>query len=122
MSCGCGYTITTTKQQIINSPHHLGVIPYATRGLLMNNLPDSLPYQIKVSFFEHKRKEWEKVLQSSQTNPTSANQPDFMQHWEVINRYALTKIQEIDGQLAELKMAYSTDLVAPSKPTGLATV
>jgi len=88
----------------------------------MNNLPDSLPYQIKVSFFEHKRKEWEKVLQSSQTIPASVNQPDSLQHWEVINRYALAKIQEIDGQLAELKMAYSTDLVAPPKPTGLASV
>ena len=83
----------------------------------MNSLPDSLPYQIKVSFFEHKRKEWEKVLQSSQTIPVGAIQPESLQHWEVINRYALAKIQEIDGQLAELKMTYNTALVAPSKPT-----
>ncbi len=117
MSCGCGYVSATTKQDIISSPHHLGVIPYASRGLLMNNLPDSLPYQIKVSFFEHKRKEWEKVLQSSQTIPAGANQPDSLQHWEVINKYALAKIQEIDGQLAKLKMTYSTAIVTPSKPT-----
>ena len=86
----------------------------------MNNLPDSLPYKIKVSFFEYKRKEWEKVLQSSSlTLPTGAIQPDSVQHWEVINRYALAKIQEIDGQLAELKMTCSTTaLVASSKPTG----
>jgi hypothetical protein len=115
MSCGCGYVSATTKQHIINQPHHLGVIPYATRGLLMNNLPDSLPYQIKVSFFEHKRKEWEKVIQSSQTFPAGANQPDYLQHWEVINRYALAKIQEIDAQLAELKMTFNVDLAATPK-------
>ena len=84
----------------------------------MKNLPDSVPYQIKVCFFEYKRKEWEKVLQSSQTIPAGTNQPDSLQHWEVINRYALAKIQEIDGQLAELKMTCSAALVTPSKPTG----
>lgn len=78
----------------------------------MNRLPDSLPYNIKVSFFEHKRKEWEKILESSQNIPVGANQPDSLQHMASINRYALARIQEIDGQLAELKMVCNTNLAA----------
>lgn len=88
----------------------------------MNNLPDSLPYNIKISFFEHKRKEWEKILESSQTLTAGANQPDSTQHWAIINKYALTKIQEIDGQLAQLKTSLNPSLVAPSKVTNYATL
>jgi hypothetical protein len=88
----------------------------------MTNLPDSLPTQIKVSFFEHKRKEWEKVLISSQSIPTGANQSDSLQHWATINNYALAKIQEIDTQLAELKSAYNIDLAVPLNTLNLSPV
>lgn len=81
----------------------------------MNNLPDSVPYQIKVSFFEHKRREWEKVLESSQSFPAGVNELDSLQHWATINKYALAKIQEIDVQLAELKMTFNTGLAATPK-------
>jgi hypothetical protein len=80
----------------------------------MNSLPDSLPNPIKVSFFEYKRREWEKVLESAQNIQIGANQPDSLQHLASINKYALARIQEIDGQLAELKLAFNSDLaVAP---------
>jgi hypothetical protein len=81
----------------------------------MNNLPDSVPNQIKVSFFEYKRREWEKVLESAQNIQVGANQPYSLQHLASINRYALARIQEIDGQLAELKLAFNTDLAAAPK-------
>jgi hypothetical protein len=79
----------------------------------MTNLPDSVPTQIKVSFFEHKRKEWVKVLESSQSIPSGANQSDSLQHWTTINNYALAKIQEIDAQLAKLKSVYNIGLATP---------
>ncbi|MGE5554758.1 MAG: hypothetical protein ACM3UY_00640 [Methanocella sp.] len=69
----------------------------------MSSLPDSLPINIKVSFFEYQRKEWEKVLEAC--NHSEANPAICMQHWASINTYALAKIQEIDKQLEALKVA-----------------
>jgi hypothetical protein len=74
--------------------------------LLMNRLPDSVPIETKVSFFEYQRKEWEKVLESSK-NSLVENQPDSLQHWVSVNRYALAKIAEIDKQIEELKLTFS---------------
>lgn len=71
----------------------------------MKRLPDSIPYETKVSFFEYQRKEWEKVLESSK-NSVVENQPDSLQHWLSVNNYALEKIAEIDKQLEELKIAF----------------
>jgi hypothetical protein len=70
---------------------------------MVNSLPDSLPYSVKVSFFEYQRKEWEKVIESSKNILAGADKPDCLQHWENVNSYALEKIQEIDKKLEELK-------------------
>lgn len=69
----------------------------------MNRLPDSVPIETKVSFFEYQRREWEKVIEASK-NSLVENQPDSLQHWVSVNRYALAKIAEIDRQLEELKL------------------
>jgi hypothetical protein len=69
----------------------------------MSNLP-SLPYSVRASFLEHQRKEWEKVLESSRSNLIGEGKPDFQQHWEDVNCYALEKIQEIDRQIEQLKL------------------
>ncbi|MGD6808681.1 MAG: hypothetical protein ACQCN3_03195 [Candidatus Bathyarchaeia archaeon] len=74
----------------------------------MTNLPDSVPYNIKVSFFEYQRKEWEKVLESSKNNSIEEIQADSSQHWVNVNRYALEKIQQIDKQIEELKRTGAT--------------
>ncbi len=68
----------------------------------MNSLPNSLPPNIQVSFFQYQRKEWEKVLESFKNNQVETNQSDHGQHWESVNKYALAKIQEIDKQLERL--------------------
>ncbi len=69
----------------------------------MTKLPDSVPYNIKVSFFEYQRKEWEKVLESSKNSSIGEEQSDSAQHWVSVNRYALEKIEEIDKKIEELK-------------------
>lgn len=74
----------------------------------MNSLPDSVPYNVKVSFFEHQRKEWEKVLETSKT--TAEENQSSQQHWASVNTYALAKIQEIDRTLEELKLSSATPL------------
>ena len=76
----------------------------------MNSLPESLPYSVKVSFFEHQRKEWEKVVESSKNTLASADRPDCLQHWENVNSYALAKIQEIDRKIEELKLTFAATL------------
>jgi hypothetical protein len=78
---------------------------------MVNSLPDSLPANVKVSFFEHQRKEWEKVLESSK-NTLPVVDTDCLQHWESVNSYALAKIQEIDRTIAELKLSISPQLSA----------
>ncbi len=80
----------------------------------MNSLPDSVPYNIKVSFLEYQRKEWEKVLESSKSNSVGENQADCVQHWLNVNRYALKKLEEIDGQLEELKNAFGARSTTPA--------
>ncbi len=70
----------------------------------MNSLPDSLPYSVKVSFFEYQRKEWEKVLESSKNTLAEIDKTEYLQHWESVNRYALAQIQEIDRKIEELKL------------------
>lgn len=82
----------------------------------MNSLPDSVPVEIKVSFFEYQRREWEKVLEASK-NSLVENQPEQLQHWVSVNRYALAKIAEIDRQLEELKIAISVRSVAGTYST-----
>ncbi len=79
----------------------------------MNSLPDSVPYNIKVSFFENQRKEWEKVLETSKSSLVEENLSD-MQHWVSVNRYALEKIQEIDRQLEELKHSFAARSTTPT--------
>lgn len=76
----------------------------------MNSLPDSLPISVKVSFFEHQRKEWEKVIESSKNTLTDAERAECLQHWESVNSYALAKIQEIDRKIEELKLGISPQL------------
>ncbi len=73
----------------------------------MNSLPDSVPYNIKVSFLQYQRREWEKVIESSKTAPPQETQSDFEQHWGSVNRYALEKLKEIDLQIEELKKSFS---------------
>jgi hypothetical protein len=81
----------------------------------MNSLPDSVPYNIKVSFLQYQRREWEKVIESSKTPPAQEAQPDIEQHWGSVNRYALEKLEEIDKQLEELKLAFSTNSTITAK-------
>lgn len=71
----------------------------------MNSLPDSVPINVKVSFFEHQRREWEKVLEASKTGHSKETPAEYIQHWASVSTYALAKIQEIDRQLEALKMA-----------------
>jgi hypothetical protein len=78
----------------------------------MNSLPDSVPYNIKVSFLQYQRREWEKVLESSKTAPAQETQPDIEQHWGSVNRYALEKLEEIDKQLQELKLVFDASPTA----------
>jgi hypothetical protein len=80
----------------------------------MNNLPDSMPYSVKVSFFEHQRREWEKVLEVSESTAAGADRSDCLQHWQSVNSYALEKIQEIDRKIEELKLAFAPSLSAPA--------
>jgi hypothetical protein len=77
----------------------------------MTSLPDSVPYNIKVSFLEYQRKEWEKVLESYKSNSALEDQPDSVQHWANVNTYALKKIKEIDSQLEELKLGFGGNSV-----------
>jgi hypothetical protein len=70
----------------------------------MNSLSDSIPIKIRVSFFEHQRKEWEKVLQTSKGNLVGESQPECLLHWETVSSYALQKIKEIDEQLQQLRL------------------
>jgi hypothetical protein len=78
----------------------------------MNSIPDSLPYSVKVSFFEYQRREWEKVVESSKSTLSGADSPDWLQHWESVNSYALAKIQEIDRKIEELKLGIAAQLSA----------
>jgi hypothetical protein len=80
--------------------------------LLVNSLPESLPYSVKVSFFEYQRKEWEKVIESSKTTLVGADEAACLKHWENVNSYALAKIQEIDRKINELKLGIATQLSA----------
>jgi hypothetical protein len=89
-----------------------GITPCNIEVLLMNNITDSLPYSVKVSFFEHQRREWEKVVESSKTSLSTADNPDWLQHWENVNNYALSKIQEIDRKIEELKLGIAAQLSA----------
>lgn len=76
----------------------------------MNSLPDSLPYSVKVSFFEYQRKEWEKVIESSKKTLFDTAGSDCLEHWECVNSYALAKIQEIDKKLEELRLSFAAQL------------
>jgi hypothetical protein len=69
----------------------------------MNSLPKTVPNHVKVSFFEHQRKEWEKILESSKSNTIEEKRADYVQHWESVSSYALARIQEIDQQIEQLK-------------------
>jgi hypothetical protein len=89
-----------------------GIPPCNIEVLMVNSLPESLPTNVKVSFFEHQRKEWEKVLESSKNTLAVADTADCLQHWESVNSYALAKIQEIDRTLEELKLSLSPQLSA----------
>jgi len=77
----------------------------------MNSLPDSVPYNIKVSFFEYQRREWEKVLESSK-NKSNPEEHQDVEHWVNVNNYALEKINEIDRQLEALKHSFDTNSTA----------
>jgi hypothetical protein len=79
---------------------------------MVNSIPDSLPYSVKVSFFEHQRKEWEKVIESSKNIMVDTERVDYLQHWESVNSYALAKIQEIDKKLEELKLSLTPQISA----------
>jgi hypothetical protein len=65
---------------------------------------DSIPDNVKISFFEYKRKEWEKVLEASANSRISETQPESQLHWENINRYAKERIDEIDRQMQQIKL------------------
>ena len=79
----------------------------------MTSLPDSVPYNIKVSFLEYQRKEWEKVLESYKSHSALENQPGSVQHWDNVNTYALEKIKEIDSQLEDLKLIFGARSATP---------
>lgn len=74
----------------------------------MTSLPDSVPYNIKVSFLEYQRKEWEKVLESYKSYSVLESQPESVQHWANVNTYALEKIKEIDNKIEELKLVFGS--------------
>lgn len=71
----------------------------------MNSLPDSVPINVKISFFEHQRREWEKVLEASKRDHSEEVPAEYLQHWASISIYALAKIREIDRQIEALKMS-----------------
>lgn len=78
----------------------------------MKSLPDSMPYSVKVSFFMHQRREWEKVLESSKSINLGDDRSECLQHWESVNSYAVAKIQEIDRKIEALKLALAPSLSA----------
>jgi hypothetical protein len=81
----------------------------------MNRLPDSVPYNIKVSFLQYQRREWEKVIESSKNGPAEETRAEVEQHWINVNTYALAKLAEIDRQLEELKVTFTAGPAASAK-------
>jgi hypothetical protein len=68
------------------------------------NLPECIPDKVKVSFFESKKKEWEKVVETSEGGLNEEHQPEYIMHWKKINVDAKERIKEIDEKLRVLKL------------------
>jgi hypothetical protein len=72
--------------------------------LIEMNLPECVPDRIKVSFFESKKMEWQKVVETSEGGLNEENQPEYILHWKEINVDAKERIKEIDQKLQFLKL------------------
>lgn len=67
------------------------------------NLPECIPNKIKVSFFENQKKEWQKIVETSEGSLNEENQLEYV-HWKKINDDAKERIREIDERLSLLKL------------------
>ncbi len=74
------------------------------RGVTMTSCADCIPDKIKVSFFEYQRREWEKVVETSEKSRIAEKQPECLLHWESVSKYAQQQITEIDKELQQLKL------------------